>query len=240
MARYQSAGKPTVRVAVPMDWAADAKGSNYHLNRIRRLAKAHAKDFAFAAISPSAHELSEFGVGGNDFSVTISDAAGRKFAFEGTWNPGKDDPKEVSAFLAAFLKGEVEPYVKSEPVPEGKANGVTVAVGKTFESVVLDDSKDVFIEFYAPWCAAASAPAPLRRRPPACVRAQSEREAVFLARAHDLLWSGCPRQVRPLQDPGAEVRGARSEARGRRDPGAAPPSSRRPAAGLPPATCSRH
>lgn len=48
-------------------------------------------------------------------------------------------------------QGGVEPYIKSEPVPEGTANGVTVAVGKTFDSVVLDDSKDVFIEFYAPW-----------------------------------------------------------------------------------------
>jgi len=29
---------------------------------------------------------------------------------------------------------------------------VKVVVGDTFERLVLDDSKDVMIEFYAPWC----------------------------------------------------------------------------------------
>jgi len=41
---------------------------------------------------------------------------------------------------------------KSEPIPENNDGPVTTIVGKTFESIVNDKSKDVFVEFYAPWC----------------------------------------------------------------------------------------
>lgn len=37
-------------------------------------------------------------------------------------------------------------------MPKKQSGPVTVVVGSTFEKVVLDSSKDVLIEFYAPWC----------------------------------------------------------------------------------------
>lgn len=93
-----------MRVAVPLDFAADAKGSNYFLNRIRRVAKNYPA-LKFAGISSSWPDLGDFGVSGSDFSVTVSDSAsGKKYAFEGTWNPGKDEPAALNAFLDSFLK----------------------------------------------------------------------------------------------------------------------------------------
>ena len=50
------------------------------------------------------------------------------------------------------LAGELKPRIKSQPVPRSQKGPVTVVVGKSFESVVLDASKDVLIELYAPWC----------------------------------------------------------------------------------------
>ena len=47
------------------------------------------------------------------------------------------------------------PKVKSEPAPtaeEAAASDVVTAVGTTVEALALDDSKDVLLEFYAPWC----------------------------------------------------------------------------------------
>jgi len=41
--------------------------------------------------------------------------------------------------------------VKSEDVPK-EQGPVTTVVGKTFDKIVNDPTKDVLIEFYAPWC----------------------------------------------------------------------------------------
>jgi len=55
------------------------------------------------------------------------------------------------AFVESALKDQYQTYLKSEPVPEQKGPLVTL-VGKTVESAINDPSKDVFVEFYAPWC----------------------------------------------------------------------------------------
>lgn len=47
-------------------------------------------------------------------------------------------------------EGGLEPYVKSEPIPESNDGPVVVAVGKNFEDVVTNNGKDTLIEFYAP------------------------------------------------------------------------------------------
>lgn len=48
--------------------------------------------------------------------------------------------------------GKLEPYLKSEAVPEDNNGPVIVAVAKNFDEVVTNNEKDVLIEFYAPWC----------------------------------------------------------------------------------------
>lgn len=55
-------------------------------------------------------------------------------------------------FLKDFQKGNLEPHVKSEAIPESNDGPVKIAVAKNFEEVVTNVDKDVLIEFYAPWC----------------------------------------------------------------------------------------
>ena len=50
------------------------------------------------------------------------------------------------------VSGKIAPHIKSQPVPKRKDGPVRVVVGKTFEDIVFDKSKDVLIEMYAPWC----------------------------------------------------------------------------------------
>lgn len=61
-------------------------------------------------------------------------------------------PAQSCHTCAGFTSGELIPEYKSEPIPSDPIeDDVHVVVGKSFDDVVLDDTKDVFLEVYAPW-----------------------------------------------------------------------------------------
>jgi protein disulfide-isomerase A1 len=58
----------------------------------------------------------------------------------------------VGPFVQQYVDGKLQPSLKSAPIPASQDEPVFVLVSKQFDEIVFDDSKDVFIEFYAPWC----------------------------------------------------------------------------------------
>jgi protein disulfide-isomerase A1 len=62
------------------------------------------------------------------------------------------DASSGVAFVNEAIAGTYQGYKKSEPIPAANDDAVKVIVGKTFEEIVFDKEKDVFVEFYAPWC----------------------------------------------------------------------------------------
>lgn len=71
-----------------------------------------------------------------------------KYPLEQTTEVTTDSVKE---WVTSFIAGTLQPTLKSQPIPESQDEAVYNLVGKEFEQVVLQDDKDVFVEFYASW-----------------------------------------------------------------------------------------
>jgi len=65
---------------------------------------------------------------------------------------GEINESNILKFVDDWENGKLGATFKSEEIPEKQEGDVVVVVGKSFNQVVLDDSKDVLVEFYAPWC----------------------------------------------------------------------------------------
>eukprot|EP01129_Flabellula_baltica_P003867 TRINITY_DN135_c1_g1_i1.p1 TRINITY_DN135_c1_g1~~TRINITY_DN135_c1_g1_i1.p1 ORF type:complete len:465 (-),score=146.67 TRINITY_DN135_c1_g1_i1:50-1444(-) len=81
-----------------------------------------------------------------------------------TWDEDNEadfSVEALTAFVKAGLAGEYSSYKKSEAEPETNDEPVYVLVGKTLEAVTSDATKDVFVEFYAPWCGHCKKLAPI-------------------------------------------------------------------------------
>lgn len=69
------------------------------------------------------------------------------------WDQSKEvNAKEIAKFVQDVLDGKVEPSIKSEPIPETQEGPVTVVVANSYQDLVINNDKDVLLEFYAPWC----------------------------------------------------------------------------------------
>jgi len=60
--------------------------------------------------------------------------------------------EDVTTWVNKFLNGELQATIKSEPIPENNNGPVKIVVAHNFEEIVNDPTKDVLLEFYAPWC----------------------------------------------------------------------------------------
>jgi len=79
--------------------------------------------------------------------VTDAMASMTKYRLEGDITEGS-----LAAFVRDYEANALRPHLKSEPAPTAQTGPVYTLVGSTFNAIVKDPTKDVLVEFYAPWC----------------------------------------------------------------------------------------
>jgi len=136
----------------PMVWVfVDASKDEAVLEVARTVAKEH-KQLSFVQLDGIrwADHSKSFGLNGQTPGLVIEDREHRKnYVF-----PQSEEVtvEALDAHVASFTAGSLSATVRSEPIPETNDAPVRIVVGKTFDSIVMDTSKDVLLEFYAPWC----------------------------------------------------------------------------------------
>ncbi|XP_007956713.1 protein disulfide-isomerase A4 [Orycteropus afer afer] len=144
--------RPLVVVYFTVDFSFDYRAATqFWRSKVLEVARDFPEyTFAIADEEDYTSEMKDLGLGesGEDVNAAVLDEGGRRFAME----PTEFDADALHEFVMAFKKGKLKPVIKSQPVPKNNKGPVKVVVGKTFEDIVLDPSKDVLIEFYAPWC----------------------------------------------------------------------------------------
>ena len=132
------------------------KTADYHEGleaKVRPVAEAFKGKFLCVHMPSSEDRVLEyFGIKKEDlplvYVIDMASPSGmKKYPFS-----GELETTAIQSFVQAVSDGTVSPVLKSEDLaPEDTTGDVVVLKGKSFNELVLENTKDVFVEFYAPW-----------------------------------------------------------------------------------------
>jgi len=155
---YQRRALPVAKLFIPFDLKGNEKQSKYFTNRLKKAAEAYKGKILVAVAKKSNYdsEVNDFNFRDVEAGLVIDDIPNqKKYRCD-----EKFTAENVLSFFNNFEKKTLRAYVRSEKIPTSNDGPVKTVVGLTFDEIVNDPEKDVFIEFYAPWCGHCKALAP--------------------------------------------------------------------------------
>jgi len=144
--KYLDRGLPFVWFFVNKETDKDAMDAG------RAVAKDFKEHFSFVYLDGVrwAEHAKTMGLNGNTPGVVVEDRDAKKnYVFPQSTTLTTES---LRAHVQGYIDKTLSATVRSEAIPEKNDGPVKVVVGKTFDSIVLDTTKDVMVEFYAPWC----------------------------------------------------------------------------------------
>jgi len=147
---YNKRELPIAKFFTSVERSKNQKQFDYYMNRLKKAAEENRAKIitSFVLMSKNERLVGDYGLTGKEWGLVIEKGYTDKFKMDGN----KFTADLVQQFYADYLAGNLEKFVKSQDIPEKNDGPVKVVVGKTFDKIVNDPEKDVFIEFYAPWC----------------------------------------------------------------------------------------
>jgi len=137
----------------------------HNLHNARKVAKDFKGDIMFVSVTTDEAEhkrvIEFFGISETEVPTFRLTATGDDMI---KYKPEDSSFSEdnIRALIKQFKAGELKPHLKSQELPEDwDAAPVKVLVSSNFAEVALDSTKDVFVEFYAPWCGHCKKLAPI-------------------------------------------------------------------------------
>jgi len=140
---YVDRGLPLVWIAINPD---DEESKNNIVNAVQNAAKNNKGKISFVTIDAKkfAQHINNLGI--TDIPGLMLIDGNDKYRYIGGIND-----EEITQYFENYSQGKLEKYLKSQAVPEDNNESVYVLVGSQFHEIIGKD-KDVFVEFYAPWC----------------------------------------------------------------------------------------
>ena len=149
---FQAFLKDSIIVVAAFDFTAE--GAAEHRAMATEVVKGHAVKQMFADSNKWGSALVRMGVVSGEVYPTFVAFDGRsEKAGPVAWDEAIAVTKEgFEAWVAGVVAGTQGTWQKSEAVPANNDGALTVVVAKEFEKIVLNQEKDVFVMFHAPWC----------------------------------------------------------------------------------------
>jgi len=127
-----------------------------HVDPLKDIAKEYREDILFVTISSDEEDHARifefFGMSKEEVPTIRLIKLEEDMA---KYKPESNDlsAKTIKEFVQKFMDGKLKQHLLSQDLPEDwDKTPVKTLVATNFDEVVFDKSKDVFVEFYAPWC----------------------------------------------------------------------------------------